>query len=365
MRSLTIDSSLEDIVMWIEEKEHLSAQKAWELLRIFSHPRLTFKMFRGAFGKIQKILSSGASDPGYSYLWRYCILKGVARSNEIFSFADPRYQAQLMRLIHAAGKMTDEEDWDLKLTHSGFMGWFWFIPNEFTGGLLRTTPTTQPLLISILQSDHRDYFTELDEEHIREVAEAFIPSNVGAACVLTLMCAKRPNNENMKPLQMTRSILEARFSHDDPEYEKEGERLKGEIERRVMEIERMLFPIQESYEWGIDAYGFGMDHDITWIARGRRFKTLEVHYRGIGTIMYERIPDELFGSIIVDPSTTKELTVYRWKRTGGCVQDQGCCEEFIGTSVKISGIISDTGETVPDPLPYHETWQDAPCTFVS
>lgn len=354
MSSLTIHSSKEDIAIWIEEKGHLSTKKALELLRIFSHPRLTFKMFRSAFVKIQNILSSGASDPGYSFLWRYCMLKGIARSNEIFSFADPRYQAQLMRLIHAAEKMIDEEDWDLKLTHSGFMEWFWFISNEFTGGLLRTVPTTQPLLISILQSDHRDYFTELDEEHIHEVAEEFISTNVGAACVLTLMCAKRPNNESMKPLQMTRSVLEARFSHEDPEYERERERLKEEIEKRVMEIERMLFPNQESYEWGSEVAVFLTEQDIMWIAHGRRFKTLEVHYRGIGTIMYERIPDELFHSIIADTSTAKELAAYRWKRTGGCVKDEGCCKKLAGISMTMQG----------GSLPYHTIWQDAPCPFV-
>lgn len=354
MGSLTIHSSMEDIAVWIEEKGHLSAQNARELLQIFSCPQLTFKEFRGAFAKIQKILSSGASDPGYSLLWRYCMLKGVARSNEIFSFASSHYQALLMRHIRAAEKMIDDENWDLKLFHSGFMEWFWFIPNEFTGGLLRTVPTTQPLLISILQSDHRDYFVELDPEHIREVAEAFIPTNVGAACAMTLMCARRPNNENMKPMQMTRSTLEARFSHDDSEYEKEGERLKEEIEKRLNQIERMLFPNQESYEWGAEVTVFWRGQDVRWIALGRRFKTLEVHYRGIGTIMYERIPDELFHSIVADPSTAKELAAYRWKRTGGCVQDEGCCEKLAGISMAMHG----------DPLPCHETWQDAPCTFV-
>lgn len=345
---------MEDIAVWIEEKEHLSAQKAWELLQVFSRPRLAFKEFRSAFGKVQKILSSGASDSGYSLLWRYCMLKGVARSNEIFSFASPQYRAQLARLIHAAKKMSDEEDWDIKLPHSGFMEWYWFIPNEFLGGLLRSTPTTQPLLISILQSDHRDYFVELDSEHIREVVEEFIPTTISGACVLTLISAQRLNNENMKPLQMTRSVLRARFSQDDPEYEKEGERLKEEIEKRIVEIEYMLFPHQASYEWGADTHVFGTDKDITWIALGRRFKALEVHYRGIGSVMYEKVPDELFHAIIADQNAAKKLTSYRWKRTGGCMQDQGCCQELAGCSVRV----------YQDPFPCHETWQDAPCTFV-
>ena len=86
MGSLTKDSSMEDIAVWIEERGHLSAQKAWELLQIFSHPRLTFKMFRSAFGKIQKILSSGAFDPGYSFLWRHIagsVPAGVCRIEDV------------------------------------------------------------------------------------------------------------------------------------------------------------------------------------------------------------------------------------------------------------------------------------------
>ncbi|MBI2645129.1 hypothetical protein HYW94_03075 [Candidatus Uhrbacteria bacterium] len=214
MSSLTKDSSMEDIAVWMEKRGHLSAKKAWELLQIFSQPRLTFKTFKSAFGKVQHILSSGSSDPGYGHLWRYCMQRAIERSNAIFSFTDPRDRAQLKRMIRAAEKSSDDEDRDLNIKSSGFMQWFWFIPNELHGGLLRQTPTSQPLLISILMHDHRDYFDELNQEDIRELAASFYPTSVGAACALSLMCAREPNNENMRPLQMNRTILEMQFQRE-------------------------------------------------------------------------------------------------------------------------------------------------------
>ncbi|GEM_PF-4125534 len=364
MSSFTKDSSMEDIAVWIEEKGHLSAEKAWELLKVFSLPRLSFKTFKNTFAKIQRILSSGSSDPGYSYLWRYCMHKAIERSNEIFSFVDPLDRAQLKRMIKTAEKMSDDEDRDLSIKSSGFMQWFWFIPNELGGGLLRQTPTSQPLLISILMNDHRDYFDELNQDDIRELAAEFYPTSVGAACALSLICAKEPNNENIQPLQMNRTILEAQFQRESPEFANASKRMEVDVRRRVEEIERVLFPDQASYEWGEDTHVFEEIDDIPWIALGRRFKSLEVHYRGIGTIMYERVSDELFNTITKDLSSASFLRVHRWKRTGGCVQDQGCCHDFAGSSVKISGTIMETGDTIPDPLPYHTAWQDAPCMFV-
>ena len=290
--------------------------------------------------------------------------KAIERSNAIFSFTDLRDRTQLKKMIHVVEKNSDDDDGDLNIKSSGFMQWFWFIPNELHGGLLRTVPTSQPLLISILMDDHRDYFDELNQNDIRELAALFYPTSVGAACALSLMCVRESNNENIKPLQMNRTILEAQFQRESPEFANASGQMETDVRRRIEEIERMLFQDQASYDWGAEVRVFQETDDITWVALGKRFKSLEVHYRGIGTIMYEKVPDELFNAITKDMSSICLLAAHRWKRTGGCVQDRGCCHYFAGRSVKIRETIIETGDTVPNPIPYHTAWQDAPCTFV-